>query len=299
MLPFDNLSSYRGALTSADRANVKRKRPTDLNAYELFLLATEKKHQLIREGVDESTPLLLQATEKDPGFSRAWTCLAWAYTLEAMWADDERPWREKAIAAAQRAVETDPSDGDAHPVLGHAVGELGDLVGAEAELNRALALNPSSADILTWYSSFAACFGKSEEEVATAERAIKLNPNFPNYANRDYAYAFFMGGRYESALQHRMRMPRKDWNRNDFVIIAGSYAQLGQVEEAHQVVSEALTKFPNLSIEGFALLKPGLGAGERERFTMTIRAAGFPACAPLSAFPTDSSINRLPECMQG
>ena len=66
--------------------------------------------------------------------------------------DDTPELRQAAMDAARRAVELDPADAEAHAALAEQIGFTGDLAGAEAEYDKALGLNPNSADLLTWYA---------------------------------------------------------------------------------------------------------------------------------------------------
>ena len=118
--------------------------------------------------------------------------------------------RRLQLDAARRAVELDPLDAYAHAALGEALAYAGDLAQAQAEYDKALGLNPNSADILTLYSGWASTFGKPEEGVEAAERAIRLNPNAPAWVYGPYRWAFFMGGRYEpGAVRPNLRTVRR------------------------------------------------------------------------------------------
>ena len=90
-------------------------------------------------------------------------------------------------------------------------GLAGDLSAAEAEFEKALALNPNSADVLTFYSAWASSFGKPEQGVAAAERAMRLDPSYPPWANQMFAYAYFMNGRYAEAIPLRLKKPRENF----------------------------------------------------------------------------------------
>ena len=68
----------------------------------------------------------------------------------------------ESVEAARRAVELDPTDADAHAVLGEGLGYVGEAAEAEAALDLAVTLNPSSADILARYAGWAPLFGKPE-----------------------------------------------------------------------------------------------------------------------------------------
>ena len=56
-------------------------------------------------------------------------------------------------ADARKAVMLDPNDAEAHAALGEALGCVGRLAEAKAEFERALALNPSSADLAIWFAA--------------------------------------------------------------------------------------------------------------------------------------------------
>ena len=75
----NRLGSGAGLIQEAGRKAAKRKRPENLNAYELYLLGTEKLEQVTKESIDESIRLLKRAVELDPTLARAWVELHWAY----------------------------------------------------------------------------------------------------------------------------------------------------------------------------------------------------------------------------
>jgi tetratricopeptide (TPR) repeat protein len=158
-------------------------------------------------------------------------------------------------------------------------------------------LNPNSADILTFYASWASAFGESGPGVEAAERAIRLNPNSPNWAIGAYRYAHFMAGRYEEALQLQQRRPKQGFGRADYVYVAAILAALGREREASTAVAEALAQFPDLSIEGFAG-GPEWSEAERDRFIETMGKANFPPCASEAVLKNRPDLIRLPECVQ-
>lgn len=206
------LGGYAGTIAATDRDTAKRKRPSDLSAYDLYLLGIEAKHRETEESVREAITLLKKSVEIDPQFARAWTGLAWSYSLLAGWVDSPE-LGELFMAAAQRAVELDPLDAEAHAALGFAIGAAGDLKQAEAAFEKALSLNPNSADILTFYAMWASGFGKAGKGVEAAEHAIRLNPEMPGWALSAYRYAFFMAGRYEEALRFQERRPKQSYRK--------------------------------------------------------------------------------------
>jgi TolB-like protein/class 3 adenylate cyclase/Flp pilus assembly protein TadD len=291
------LGGYAGTIIWTDRDAAKRKRPSDLNAYDLYLLGIEAKHRETKESLTEAIQLLKQSIEIDPKFARAWTGLAWSYALMTERAENIAELTALQMDAARRAVELDPLDAEAHAAFGSALGNAGDLQQLSSEMKRAVSLNPNSADILTFYASWASTFGEVGPGVEAAERAIRLNPDSPNWAIGAYRYAYFMAGRYEEAWQLQRRRPKQGFGRTDYVYVAAILAALGREEEARTAVAEALSQFPDLSIEGFAG-GPEWSEAERQRFNETMRKANFPPCASDAALKNRPDLIRLPECIQ-
>ena len=266
-----------GAIDRAKRFEARRKRPEDLDAYETYLLGTEALSLFTAEGAALALRLLEDAVSRDPRLARAWTAMTWANFQSARGADDPRPFLKDALAAGERAVEADPSDAYAHAALGEALGANGEMQQAELEYDKALELNPGSADILTFYSGWAMSFGKPEAGAEAADRARRLNPNYPRWAAAGYfAHAYFSVGRYEDTLEVLNRLPAESRGSSDLVLEAGSLAMLGRGREAAAVVKRALAADPDLSIET-TISDPGYSEPERARFIETMRKAGFPA----------------------
>jgi tetratricopeptide (TPR) repeat protein len=63
-----------------------------------------------------------------------------------------------------------------------------DAARAESEFDKALRLNPGSADLLSTFAGWASNFGEPEEGVAAADRAIRLNPDTPAWALYNFGY---------------------------------------------------------------------------------------------------------------
>ncbi|MER8441349.1 tetratricopeptide repeat protein [Mesorhizobium sp. M1312] len=294
----NRLGGGAGLIQEAGRIAAKRKRPDNLNAYEYYLLGTEKLEQITVEGLEEAIKLLTRAVELDPGLARAWVELYHSHSILASFGVNPESERKAAIEAAERAVKLDPSDAEAHAVLGMSFGERGDLARAKAELDTALRMAPGSAEILIFYASWASTFGEPERGVELIDQVIRLDPNYPLWATNPFSYAYFMAGRYEDALKMLERMTPDTYNLMRWPMRCGSFAALGRTDEAKACVAEALKRFPDLTIEAMAN-EPGYSEAEHQRFIETMRLAGFPACAKPDALTKIAKPKRLPECVKG
>jgi TolB-like protein/class 3 adenylate cyclase len=287
-----------GMIVAADRNVAMRKRPTDLTAYDLYVLGGEALRPYTKEGTDEAIRLLKRSIEIDPKFARAWARLAWAYLHQSDWGTDDTPAaRTLRVATARRALELDPQDADAHAAYAEMLGYAGDLVQSEIEFDKALDLNPNSADNLAYYAGTGSTFGKPEKGAEAADRAMRLNPNTPSWALGLYRAAYFMAGRYEDALRIHLRRPKENYGRWDYLFAAIIPAELGRLEEARAAVAEYMARFPETSIEGW-IGTPNWSNWERQRMNEAMRKAGFPACANKDVLAAAPDLVRLPECMK-
>ncbi|MCV9966874.1 adenylate/guanylate cyclase domain-containing protein [Pararhizobium sp. BT-229] len=286
-----------GPIKSAEHDAARRKRPKSLTAYDLNLLGVEKQLSPTAKSVAESIEILKQAVATDPGYARAWINLAWAHSMAASYGAEWEASNRAGLEAAERAVELDPNDAEAHAVLGHMLGLRGEFDRAKTELDIALRLNPGSFGIITSYVGWASGFGEPKRGAELADRAIRLNPNYKPWASNPLRYAYFHAGRYEDALKVMERQTPDNYDNYGWVERAASFAALGRKADAEATVKEALRRYPDLTIETMAN-DQAFSAAEHQRHIETMRLAGFPACAKPEALAKLAKPLRLPECEQ-
>jgi tetratricopeptide (TPR) repeat protein len=132
--------------------------------------------------------------------------------------------------AAQKAVEIDPDDGKTHLALGTAYEYHGKPQQALAEFDRAETLSPSDADLLLVIAWSIPGFGETERAVSLAERALKLNPHYPDWYNQGLSYVFFFGEQYDKSVKYRLLV--KEPLALDYAFLAMAYAYLGRAGDA-------------------------------------------------------------------
>jgi TolB-like protein/class 3 adenylate cyclase/Tfp pilus assembly protein PilF len=283
-----------GVVMGAERQAAQRRRPTDLTAYELYLRGLDELNGHTKETTDEAMRLLTQAVERDPNLARAWTELAAAHDYSVSFGADLHAAEAKAKEAAERAIEIDPMDADAHRALAEALCTVGELTRAQAEFETALRLNPGHAYILANYASWAGTLGHPKLGADAADRAIRLDPNYHVGTANRFRSAYFSAERYEDALRMVERQPPESRTMGGWTQRAASYAALGRSEEARAAVAAALERHPDLSIQGF--LSGPNGEADRKLMEGLMREAGFPVCAKPEDAAKFAKPLRLPEC---
>ena len=123
---------------------------------------------------------LEQAVAVDAGYSDAWAALAWVYGDEYRYEYNPRPELydplDKALEAAQRAVQLDPESALAYHHLCLAHFFLGELDQFRAYAQRALALNPYSAYLLADVGVHLTTCGDWDQGIPLVEKVVTVNP---------------------------------------------------------------------------------------------------------------------------
>jgi TolB-like protein/Tfp pilus assembly protein PilF len=290
------LTGWEGAIAEAQRAVARRKPTANLQAYDYYLLGIEAKHKETKEDNIRAQELFRKALELDPTFARAYTGLALTYGYEIWLSYTEsrarslRDW----LAAVQKAVALDPYDGEAHMVLGYAYRMLNDYQRATHELDRGLELQPNSPDLLMLYVENLPMLGNPHKGVELAERAVRLNPNYPSWYLYGLHRVYYFAGKFEKALAAARQAPALSGP-----LLAAIYGQLGRNAEAAEGAAKVLKLDPDWSAER-DISDTGAFArqAELDLYLDGIRKAGLPVCASATALQQRPEMKRLPICEQ-
>lgn len=167
-------------LSDVEVAAIRRKPTRNAQAYETYLQARdeERRDSAGQESLMRIQALLERAVNEDPKFALAHAGLGRTHSLIYWFAYDPTPERrDRAKAAVERALELEPDLAEAHLAQGifRAAG-FRDYIGAVQSYGRALALQPSSSEILRFLASSQRRQGQWNEAVSTMRRAVELDP---------------------------------------------------------------------------------------------------------------------------
>jgi adenylate cyclase len=122
-----------------------KRRPTNLEAYELFVRGRSLA-SLSFDDTRAARPLLERAIELDPGFAAAYAWLAMSHIIGWMYCGEGDAHRMLARSAAEKSMSLDPENADAHIVLGYLRSYEGELSEGVAQFEHGLSINPNHAD---------------------------------------------------------------------------------------------------------------------------------------------------------
>ena len=249
---------------------VREQRNTE--AYDLYLQGLFFSNKSSEEDLRRALDFFQRALEKDPTFSRAWTGIAkvWYFLADVY----VRPLEAYPASkeAALKALALDEKDAEAHCYLGEAKRVLDwDIAGEDAELERALELDPNSAPAhffsallplfrgqpkeglqlvleaekldpvspITSYVATAAYLANDriDEAISEGQRTLQLDPNY-FYLDSDLAAAYREKGNFADAIalytkaQEATHLPSSG--------LAITYSRMGRQEEAQNILARLL-----------------------------------------------------------
>ena len=219
-----------------------------------------------------------KALALDPKSAPLNAMLGFTHCLDARfgWKDPFDIAMAKARGCAERALEIDPSNADAHITSGLVLLMEGRHDEAVADARKAVRLAPGSADVAQLAGFIVLPSGYAEEAVALCERSMTLSPYFPSVYLGTLGDAYRQAGRTEDAIAtfeaYHARNP--GFGLTDVVI---AYQEKGQPEEAKKTAARLMAARPEFTIAGWRKTQFIRRDAERvEADAAALRAAGLP-----------------------
>ncbi len=188
-------------LTPNEKARFATPRTVNPEAHDAYLkgryFLDNYSEARVRKAIDQFD----QAIKIDPNFMLAYTGLSDAYGYSEDWylpANDVMP---KAKAAAEKALQLDPSAAEAHTSLAFVIWQYDyDWRGGEREYLRAIELNPNYYEAHHQYGYLLAFGGRLDESVAEFKRANEMDPLSAGILN-DLAWPLMFQRKYDEARE--------------------------------------------------------------------------------------------------
>ena len=263
--------------TSIERA--MRQAPRDLGAYDQVLRAYGSFLRFDQAHNIEVIRLVEMALATDPDYARAHTLMAWAhlYSVMSAWTDDAEKALELGYQSALKGVAADGEDYWGYTALGFAELFMHRPERALAAVDRAVALNPNSADAHAVRGTVLNFLGRPEEGLAELELAMRHNPHHPDWYLTPIGRAYYLLGRYDEGIPYLARLV--DVNP-EFIppraILAASYMAAGRSEDARAQVTELLQQNPTLTSTQLRTMVPFSKEEDLDRYLGLLRQAGLP-----------------------
>jgi len=279
-------SSVAGAiepkLRQSEIERASRKPTANLTAYDLYLRALAQSYRYTDEAFAEAVVLAREALAIDPSYTPAAAMVGWCRMLQRTqgWGALSDEDTGEACGLARQALEAARDDAE---TIWQAALTLFFLAGeaamAAAALDRAMALNPNSANAWLARGIIHAWRNQPEAAIEAIERARRLSPFDPYTFRNAYnlAIAHLAARRFEQAIEWADRalhdQPR---TVTAMRVKVAALAHLGQLDEARAELSRMLAIDPKLTIAGFLGSAHYQAPEVLELYVTGLRLAGLP-----------------------
>jgi len=238
----DIAREIRLQLLPEQQARITTPSPVDPEAHESFLRGLYFWDQRTPESMPQAIKYFTEASSREPGFAPTWAYLSTSYCISHyLNVDEPRVFHPKALMAAQRALQLDPTSSEAHTAMAcvHNLFQW-NWVQAEAELRRAIELNPNYPLAHQWYSFTLIRVGQPEQALSEMKLALRNDP-LSLRTNLTYERRLLEARRYNDAIDHALAVielyPDQialHWD------LAEAYEHIGKLDKAGQELDKFL-----------------------------------------------------------
>jgi adenylate cyclase len=290
------ITSLQVELTEGEQARVYAKGTENLAAYLKVLQGTWHSLQGSREGNAKARRLAEEAIALDPNYPFAYRLLGLTHRTEVFFGTSKSPRKSiiRAMEASKKAIALDESLAIAYAALGYDFLLLRQHDKAIALGEKALELEPNSADILQLHAAILTFAGRREEAIPFFREALRLNPKPPNIYYRHFGVALRDSGQYEEAIAlQRKAIEQEPKDIIAYIVLVSSASLAGRDEEAQAAAEEMLRLNPKFSVARIEKISPHKDRAVVKRFCDALRKAGLPQ-TPALPLPDKPSIAVLP-----
>jgi TolB-like protein/Tfp pilus assembly protein PilF len=270
------LCGFDGKLAELARLRAMRKGSANMEAYDYFLRGREYQRLFDTTDVEfvKSREMFEKAIELDPDSPHAYLGLASFHIRmirRELYDSRPNPLNEVSELTRKALVLAGPSS-TSHRALGFVCLHTRQFGQAKTHFKRALELNPNDADLLADVADFLCYLGRAKEAIGILKKAMRLNPNYPDWYSWSLAFALFTARQYDEALQ----VLEKTLNPKSRRLLSVTYAQAGRLGQARAAAKEYLEVESNFSIKRWAELEPYEVHADFWHYVQGLRKAGLP-----------------------
>ena len=273
------VSAIEPSIRRAEIERARRKRPENLDAYDLYLRALPHAWAFSTDEMAKAIPLLDDALRLDPCYAAAHGLAAFCHLRGFAWGDINATEKDAGIRHARHVLSTDTDDAAALAYSGLVVGMLGrDFDIACNAVEKALALNPNSAQAFSLGAALYSFVGRFDTVVDYAKRSLRLSPFDPlSYVGLNaLARAHYLSARYDEAIEAALRATQANPRfAPAYVWLVASHMKRGRMPQAVEARQRMLKFDPNFRFARWA----GFTIAPREQqeaIAGPLRQAGVP-----------------------
>ncbi len=265
-------------LTPDEETRLASTRRVNPETYELYLKGMFHLNKFTPEGFEKGLAHLNEAIEINPNDPLPYAGLAIGYSMIAHGPSPPPGAYDRAEEAANKALALDPTMAQVAEVYASLAQiklyQDWDWTGAEQAFNLALELRPNLAETRIHYGWYLILMGREEEAIVEMKRAKQSDPLTP-ILPAFLGWAYWSYGRYEEALEEAQRALEINPNFPIGLYVLGLvYSAMGRYDESIEAHKKAGAVHPDW---GWGLGHTYALAGQREealKVAEELKAAG-------------------------
>lgn len=273
---------------------------SNAEAYQLYLKGRYHWNKRTGESITKALGFFEEAVAKDPGFALAHVGVADSYLLMEQYSDQPTPEvTAKAESSIRRAIALDEEIAEAHASLAMVHQNRRQWKESESEFRRAIELNPNYPTARHWYNimlryagrideaheqvtiaqrldplsmiigvnvvDVLALQGRDDEAIATAERYMEIDPNFPQLLGILSVLQSRKGRHAEAIASATRAFELSGRSAEQTGMLAMAYAEAGETAKAGELARVIEAKVAKGEADSYHLAAPYLALGQRER----------------------------------
>ncbi len=253
--PLSDIFGAQDRLTESVLAALGARKPPETRRPEAALLSPSAQESYLKaigalrrydvsESVSTAVRILTELDREHPSSPLILAALGRAYLHEFEMTRDPAT-AERAIAACEAARKLDEDRPEVHATLGQILSLTGKPNEAAAELERALAAQPSSIDALLALAAAYRAAGRSAQAEATYRRALQRQPSYWAVYNQFGSFYYRLGRYPEAIAMFREAVKRRPDSVRAWNNLGAAYFKIDSYAEARKAYESSIRVEPN------------------------------------------------------
>ncbi|MEN8211573.1 MAG: tetratricopeptide repeat protein, partial [Thermodesulfobacteriota bacterium] len=270
-------------LSTTELGRVSAVKTEDLRAYEKYLKGYRHIYNRSIGDTLKARKLAEEAIELDPEYGAAYQLMALTYLDEIYLhrVKSRGEFLEKAEKLIQKSIKLSGEDYKTHRTLSSLYFLKKQSDKAIIEAQKAIELNPNSADSYYIYGMVLGLIGNYDQAISNLKKAIRLNPVTPiNYLNQ-LAFAHFYKNQYEKAIPlWELTLKRNPDYYYAHMGLTAAYQLNGEKDKTRKAAAELIRVKPSFAVSVIEKRVLQKNKESKKLFLGALRKAGVPEYPP-------------------
>jgi DNA-binding winged helix-turn-helix (wHTH) protein/TolB-like protein/Flp pilus assembly protein TadD len=265
-------------VTEAERQRVSRRYTQNEQAYDLFLRGQSLLASRQQADAAQARDLYRKALELDPAFARAYAALAltYAYEYRYRWTHAGAQSLQRALELAETARQINQDIPEIYWVLAFVHAQRREHGRAVGSLKKALDLNPSYGDAHAFMGAVLTYIGRFDEALPFLRTALRFNPEGRAYIFELLGRLYFFLGDMEQALINlRKAVSRNPAVVDSHVFLAAALVASGERSAAQWEAEEIRSLEPSFTTSRWIETYPTTEKSQKTRLATLLAEVGL------------------------